>query len=469
MQLRNISIPHLIAEAGGDPWAINQTLQVGRPAQISELAEAFRVAAWCTAESHKAFEDARQRFEASWNHENGDNPINDSAEVQRVVRSLGAQSLQLPRIGVDLEYIAANLAEAQQKAREQIARLEGQLQELDDEIGHAMYDAADANLTPYDRAVLNAIVSTLEHDAIGDTKSMLAQVQSVRSRYSDYLQTVSMVLRTDGYDAEAIAAAEAPGTPTKAEPEANRRQNEIDAFTKAFHRPPNSEADWETATALDPHSYAPKNGGVPPNIVVQRIKPVPGQGVVRTNLFIPDGTVFNVARDPDHPIHLNLGDERGFSPTAGPEASRVSIYVDYENGIVVARQNPSIDRNSGRIISGTPSVSATQNDKGSVVVEYIAADPFTPGGEGFGKAWGPNVSGTITFDPAEGGPRVSGSATNYPAIEIYSDRPGANLTPLVHSSPTVDGPLGPVFGLWLERPIVPLAPPLGATPPIHTR
>ncbi len=102
MRLRYISIPHLIAEAGGDPWAIDQTLQAGRPGQIAELAEAFHTAGRCTAESNKAFEEARERFESSWNHENGDHPINDCAEVQRVVQLLGAQSLQLPKIGVDL-------------------------------------------------------------------------------------------------------------------------------------------------------------------------------------------------------------------------------------------------------------------------------------------------------------------------------------------------------------------------------
>jgi len=109
MQLRYINIAALIAEAGGDPWAINRSLQAGRPAQISDLAEAFHAAGRCTAESSAAFDEARRRFEAAWNRENGEHPINDSAEVQRVTKALGAQSLQLPKIGVDLESIAASL------------------------------------------------------------------------------------------------------------------------------------------------------------------------------------------------------------------------------------------------------------------------------------------------------------------------------------------------------------------------
>ncbi|MGV7258603.1 putative alpha/beta hydrolase, partial [Mycobacterium kansasii] len=54
MQLRYVSVPLLIAEAGGDPWAINQSLQAGRPAQISGLAEAFHAAGRCTAEADAA-------------------------------------------------------------------------------------------------------------------------------------------------------------------------------------------------------------------------------------------------------------------------------------------------------------------------------------------------------------------------------------------------------------------------------
>jgi hypothetical protein len=491
MQLRYISIPHLIAEAGGDPWAINQTLQSGRPGQIADLAQAFHTAGLCTTASNNAFEEARRRFESAWNHENGDNPIIDSAEVQRAVQLLGAQSLQLPKIGVDLEYIAGALAEAQQTASGQIASLERGLQQLDDEIGQALSHSADTNVTGYERAVLNAVVSTLERDGIGDAKSTLGQVHSARDRYSDYLQKALMILRTDGYDSAGIGTFDAAGTPTKAEPEADRRRNQIEAFVRVFGRPPNSAADWETAEALDPHSYDPKNGGVPPNIVVGRIKPMPGQGVVRTNMFIPSDTVADPAFDPLLTIRDNLGDNRGFSPTAGPEESRVSIYVDYENGIIVARQNPSVEADSGRIRAGRPSVSAVQKSDGSVLLRYNTADPFSPGGEALAKSAEVSVNGTIAIEPTQGGPRVGGTVTNFPAIEIYSDRPGANAAPLLQSWPQfVDGRWGPDVGLlwhrpigdasieggfndlrpafaipdWL-RPLVPIEPPIVATPP----
>lgn len=96
--------------AGGDPWKINATLQSGRPAQISNLAKAFHDAGRSTGEAEAAFNLARGRFEQAWTHENGENPINGSAEVQRTTTSLGVQAAQLPEIGADLEKVAAALA-----------------------------------------------------------------------------------------------------------------------------------------------------------------------------------------------------------------------------------------------------------------------------------------------------------------------------------------------------------------------
>src|SRR6201997_1831608 len=165
MQLRYISTPHLIAEARGDPWAINETLQAGRPAQISDLAQAFHDAGRCTAESSSAFDEARRRFEASWNRVKGEHPINDLAEVRRSMQALGAQSLQLPKIGADLENVAAALAEAQKTAAGQIAGLERQLRQLDNVIGAAVAQEKDPNLTAKVRNELNALITDCEDDA----------------------------------------------------------------------------------------------------------------------------------------------------------------------------------------------------------------------------------------------------------------------------------------------------------------
>ncbi|WP_284236020.1 hypothetical protein [Mycobacterium antarcticum] len=70
------------------------------------------------------------------------------------------------------------------------------------------------------------------------------------------------------------------GPPGHAESEADRRRNEEAAFKGVFGREPVSSADWSTAAALDPHSYDPDVQGLPPEIRVARVAPVPGQGVV---------------------------------------------------------------------------------------------------------------------------------------------------------------------------------------------
>jgi pimeloyl-ACP methyl ester carboxylesterase len=210
MQLRYISIPRLIAEAGGDPWAINESLQAGRPAQICDLAQAFHGAGRCTAESAAAFYEARRRFEASWNGEHGDQPIDDSAEVQRVSASLGLQSLLLTKIGVDLETIAAALAQAQRRGATLISTLQAQLQQIDHELGQAMELEQDCSHNAADQSALDALISALEQGAVDDTKTVLAQLHSVRSRYSDYLQTALTTLRIDGYDPTVLQAVGAP-------------------------------------------------------------------------------------------------------------------------------------------------------------------------------------------------------------------------------------------------------------------
>lgn len=217
MQLENIDLAKLIAAAGGDPWAINNSLQSGRPAQISDLAQAFHNAGQSTTEADNAFADARRRFEASWNRENGEHPINDSAEVQRATRSLGVQAAQLPKIAVDLENVAATLAEAQRTCSVLISTLENRLRTLDDWIGQAedLIDDDEYLLAQADNADdiadleqdisrLEQYISDCDQEAVDDTKDTLNQLQSIRAGYSDHLQKSLANLRTDGYDPAAI-------------------------------------------------------------------------------------------------------------------------------------------------------------------------------------------------------------------------------------------------------------------------
>jgi hypothetical protein len=203
VQLQHIDLGKLIAAAGGDPWKVNATIQIGSPAQISDLAQAFHQAGQSAGESEQSFQDALRRYRASWNHHDGQHPINDSAEVQGVQQNLGKQSAQLPKIAADLENIAAALAEAQRTCATLISNLESQLHALDDQIGEDEKHLTGQELHD---ASLHQQIAELDLQAIEDTRSTLAQLLSIRAGYSNYLSQAVANLRTDGYDPARIQA-----------------------------------------------------------------------------------------------------------------------------------------------------------------------------------------------------------------------------------------------------------------------
>lgn len=201
MQLHHISLPALIDAAGGDPWLVNNTLQSGSPAVIDELAQAFHNAGACTTASSAAFAEARRRFQAAWNRENGEHPINDSLEVQRATTTLHLQQTQLAAIGTDLENIAAALAEAQKSAAKKIHALEIQLQDIDNRIG--MYQEGHRD------------TAELEQIAIDDTAGILLQIEKIRDDYTTTLQASTTTLLSDGYDPAPLHGYDADGQPNQ--------------------------------------------------------------------------------------------------------------------------------------------------------------------------------------------------------------------------------------------------------------
>ncbi|MEZ0383139.1 hypothetical protein [Mycobacterium sp. pW045] len=198
MQLQHINLALLIEAASGDPWQVNNTLQSGKPAVIDELAQAFHDAGACTTESSAAFAQARQRFQAAWSRENGEHPINDSAEVQRATTTLHLQQTRLTAIGTDLETIAAALAQAQKSAAAKINALEIQLQDIDNRIG--MYQQAHLD------------TSELEQVAIDDTAGILHQIEKLRDDYAAILQASTTKLLSHGYDAAPLHGPLSPST-----------------------------------------------------------------------------------------------------------------------------------------------------------------------------------------------------------------------------------------------------------------
>lgn len=199
MTWANFSEAELIASAGGDPWAINQSLQAGNPYQIDRLAEAFHNAGRCTTAASEEFAQARKRFEAAWTHQEGPHPINESEEVQQVTKSLGYQSEQLPKIGLDLENVATALAAAQRAGADEIATLDRQLHVLDVLIGAAKKDLTYP-LPAKERDKLEQLINDAHADAVDDVRDALKQMLMIRGLYTDVLDASRGTLARDGYD-----------------------------------------------------------------------------------------------------------------------------------------------------------------------------------------------------------------------------------------------------------------------------
>ncbi|OSC39527.1 alpha/beta hydrolase [Mycobacterium decipiens] len=399
MQLRHISIPALIAEAGGDPWIINQSLQSGRPAQISDLAEAFHAAGRCTAESSAAFEEARRRFEAAWNRENGDHPINDAAEVQSVTKSLGAQSLQLPKIGVDLENIAATLAEVQRAAAGQIATLEGQLQQIDNQLSQALELDNDIHLSA-DRSALDALITSLEHDAIDDTTSTLGQLESLRNGYSARLEKSLATLRADGYDPVVIQGIDAFQSPVKSEepiqiPPPSTNAEDVHRWWTSL-----TPADRQRVLAEHPDRIGNLNG-VPvsarsdANIAVMardlsRVRDIASRYNVSAVEVVGDPAKFGLSASDITRYHNADQTKQGFDHDA--DSGRNAVYLFAYDPLAfggkgraaIAIGNPDTAKHTAVIVPGTSSsvkggwLHDIHNDALNLYSQANAADPRNP-------------------------------------------------------------------------------------------
>lgn len=192
LQLQHLNVGDLIGSAGGDPWELDRTIQAGAPGEISELASAFRQASSCSQETTEEFLAAKARFESAWDRQDGgDHPINDSAEVQRATDSMNYNRDKLAKVAVDLQNIAASLAEAQRSGAVSISNLEAALKAIDGQIDHAFRVAAANGDT--------ADVSELREAAVDRTAVAVRELQAVRDGYGEQLDQSRTEMATEGY------------------------------------------------------------------------------------------------------------------------------------------------------------------------------------------------------------------------------------------------------------------------------
>ncbi|MDL9938948.1 hypothetical protein QSJ18_19560 [Gordonia sp. ABSL1-1] len=218
-----------------------------------------------------------------------------------------------------------------------------------------------------------------------------------------------------------------------------RDQRSFDIFLSQFGREPKTPVDFATATALNPETSNRIYKDHQSNVIVIPINPVPGGGVVRVGQFIQERDVSNLTWK--NPAARNAGDNRGPDINFDPQNARVTTYIDYENGVVIMRQNPSVRIDEHGIAkdqeTGSPKGTVYQAPDGSVAVTYEAADPIGLGGET--SRIGMGVNGTIVATPGVDGaaPTVGGFRTDYPWMEVHhTSVDGAQ------STVTVDRPQG---------------------------
>lgn len=196
------------------------------------------------------------------------------------------------------------------------------------------------------------------------------------------------------------------------------------AFEQVYGHAPVTKQDWAKAYFLDPASTDPAVKGTPGSVVVGKIKPVPGQGTVKGSLFIKDKLVFDpgASKGSDPRSYLSwqdFGNNRGFDKNFDPKNAKGSFMIDYDNGVVMFRQNPTHDTN-GDVTIGKPDVRISQSQNGTVRMDYELPNP----GSNIGPINAPEllgkpVAGNIFVSPGPSGPTASGLIGNYPSAEIY--------------------------------------------------
>lgn len=201
VQLQHLDVEDLVSSAGGDPWELDRTIQAGAPGEISEHATAFRQASRCSQETTDEFLAAKARFESAWDRQDGGgHPINDSDEVQRATESMNYNRDKLAKVAVDLQNIAASLAEAQRSGAVAIGNLEAALKAIDGQIDHVLRVAAANGET--------ADVSQLREAAVDRTAVALREVQAVRDNYGEQLDQSRAEMAAEGYAPGAVDGTE---------------------------------------------------------------------------------------------------------------------------------------------------------------------------------------------------------------------------------------------------------------------
>lgn len=377
------------------------------------------------------------------------------AELKGAADKRFLQSDQFAQSVRSFRTVGDALSTAQQTARDVVAAadrlkrtLDRALQLADDAINAlspatflvnwAVKEVSGVDLEKEANDILLTFTEPIRDQALGLNSAMESAIRD----YEKVLREQGAVLRAmPGIVRKDAGPVDGPG-------DTELRRNAL--FYSVYGRDPVTFNDTLLAQALD--MQGDDSGNTDPNtrVVVVRIKPVPGAGVVYGSAFISEKEVL----DPRLGSLYDHGDGRGFDPNADPNQSRASFYVDYEHGIVVVRQNSS-HSDSGVPAVGDPSVGVEQDRSGRVRLHMEAANPLAP------QIFQDNhvsVRGDLVVDPHGGSGRadVDGEVTRYPSWEVYQRQDTAAGPTTLLQRHENDEPLGTGPGLGLPQPTVPV-------------
>jgi hypothetical protein len=257
-QFKNFSVAELCAYAGGDPWKVNEGLQAGNAGAIDDLAEAFRGAGKHVQEADQEFDAAKRSF-LTYRHDDGQSPINSSAEVKTVSTALAKHPEELSKIAVDLEQVAASLARAQRDSDGKIGALESELHGIDDQLTDVKNQIADAD-EDEDTSDLEQKATQLLQQAKDATKGALGDLEEIQGAYTEQLHGAESAMVASGYAPDAID--DVDGVP------GNAPQEEAQQYDKSGQRA-RDQALVDKAKAEGRTHYIANNAGYPGNMTAE--------------------------------------------------------------------------------------------------------------------------------------------------------------------------------------------------------
>ncbi|GIH03918.1 hypothetical protein Rhe02_19850 [Rhizocola hellebori] len=405
-----------------------QRVLEGDPADLRQRAKVCQRAAAEVAQVADQLSRWHHQLEHQWD---GVTATLGLAVLKQIAAKHAVQAVQLRDSMISFAAVAGALKRAQAVGKRLVleaARRDQELNSTLEDIGVVIENYTGVDVESFAADLI-----------VRGTRKIRKRVVGINARMNAAVRQYEAVLR-----AQAAVLAGMPGAvradagPEDAPGDAQLRQ--VALFRSVYGREPGGSSDRLMARALDLRTAGDDGHDPQARVVVVRIEKVPGAGLVHGAAFIASDEVFNPR--PNASL-FDRGDNRGFSPEEGPERSRTSFYVDYEAGVVVARQNTSHDER-GEVQVGDPIVGVEQDGAGRVRLRMEATNPLAPG---LAQTANFSVRSDLVIDPHAAPASVSGEVSQFPSWEVYQRHDETVVALLQRPEDALPAGLGPMLGL----------------------